>query len=98
MSIQLTIDLPDSSGVQSLLSAVEMYKANLRASIKRTQQHLHEFEQKYQVTTAYFLTEMAAEDLDEADLIYVEWAGEAKLLEGLEAELQALENVHYQFS
>lgn len=98
MSIQLTIDLPNSSGVQSLLSAVEMYKANLRASIKRTQQHLYEFEQKYQVTTAYFLTEMAAEDLDEDDMGYVEWAGEAKLLEGLEAELESLENVHYQFS
>ncbi len=55
MSVQLTIELPNSSGVQSLLSAVEMYKANLRTSIKRTHQHLHEFEQRYQVTTAYFL-------------------------------------------
>ncbi|MCX6045717.1 MAG: hypothetical protein NT075_11445 [Chloroflexi bacterium] len=91
MSIQLTIDLPNSSGVQSLLSAVEMYKANLRTSIKRTQQRLYEFERKYQVTTAYFLTEMAAEDLDEDDMRYVEWAGEAKLLEGLQAELEALE-------
>jgi len=98
MSVQLTIDLPNQNGVQSLLSAVEMYKANLRASIKRTQEHVHEFEQRYKVTTAYFLTEMTAEDLDEADMEYIEWAGEAKLLEGLQAELQALENVHYHLS
>ena len=39
---------------------------------------------------------MAAEDLEGGDLEYVEWAGEARLLEGLEAELQELENARYQ--
>jgi hypothetical protein len=34
---------------------------------------------------SYPLQEMAAEDLEGGDLEYVEWAGEAKLLEGLEA-------------
>lgn len=29
-------------------------------------------------------------------LEYVAWAGEAKLLEGLETELRELEDVHYQ--
>ena len=32
-----------------------------------------------------------AEDLEGGDLEYVEWAGEAKLLEGLEAELTKAE-------
>ncbi|MFN8494834.1 MAG: hypothetical protein U0350_44940 [Caldilineaceae bacterium] len=97
MSIQLTIDLPNQNGIQALLNAVEMYKANLRMSIKRTQQHLRGFEQRYSVSTAHFLTEMVAEDLQGADMEYVEWAGEAKLLTGLEAELQVLENAHYRF-
>jgi hypothetical protein len=35
---------------------------------------------------------MTAEDLAGGDLEYVEWAGEAKLLEGLEAELRELED------
>jgi hypothetical protein len=30
------------------------------------------------------------------DIEYVEWAGEAKLLAGLETELQELENARYQ--
>jgi len=50
------------------------------------------------VSTAYFLAEMSAEDLAEADMEYVDWAGEAKLLTGLEVELQILENAHYQLS
>jgi len=98
MSVQLTIELPNQNGVQAILNAVETYKANLRVSIKRTKQRLQTFEQRYQVSTAYFLAEMSAEDLAEADMEYVDWAGEAKLLTGLEVELQILENAHYQLS
>jgi hypothetical protein len=43
-----------------------------------------------------FLAEMTAEDLKGGDLEYVEWAGEAKLLEGLESELSQLEHAQYQ--
>ncbi len=39
---------------------------------------------------------MSAEDLQGGDLEYVEWAGEAKLLEGLEQELRELENARIQ--
>jgi hypothetical protein len=39
---------------------------------------------------------MTAEDLAGGDLEYVEWAGEAKLLEGLEAELRELEDARCQ--
>jgi hypothetical protein len=56
---------------------------------------LHRFEQQYHVTTAHFLTQMAAEDLTGGDLEYVEWAGEADLLEGLQTELRELENARY---
>ena len=38
---------------------------------------------------------MVAEDLEGGDLEYVEWAGEAKLLEGLEAELAELGYARY---
>jgi hypothetical protein len=41
---------------------------------------------------------MAAEDLAGGDLEYVEWAGEAKLLEGLNAELGELEGALYRLS
>ncbi len=64
--------------------------ARLRASIERTRQRLAEFEARYGVTTAHFLEHMTAEDLDGGDLDYVEWAGEARLLEGLERELEEI--------
>ncbi len=62
--------------------------------IERTQRRLAQFEQRYGVDTARFLQEMAAEDLEGGDLEYVEWAGEAKLLEGLEVEPRELERGH----
>ncbi len=80
--------------VASLSNALA--KARLRASIERTRGRLAQFEQRYGVDTAHFLQEMAAEDLEGGDLEYVEWAGEAKLLEGLEAELTEVEHARYQ--
>jgi len=77
--------------VASLSKALsESHKARLRTSIERSRRRLAQFEQRYGVDTAHFLREMAAEDLEGGDLEYVEWAGEAKLLEGLESELTEL--------
>jgi hypothetical protein len=72
--------------VASLSSALA--RARLQASIERTRRRLAQFEQRHGVDMAHFLQEMAAEDLEGGDLEYVEWAGEAQLLERLEAELK----------
>ena len=96
MSVQMIIELREKRGAQPILQAIEAYKARLRASIERTQRRLAEFEERYGVNTAYFLQEMTAEDLEGGDLEYVEWAGEAKLLEGLKDELTELEHARYQ--
>jgi hypothetical protein len=68
----------------------------LRVGIERSKRRLAHFEQNYGVDTDHFLRKMTAEDLKGGDLEYVEWAGEAKLLEGLEAELMELEHARYQ--
>jgi hypothetical protein len=96
MSTQIVIELPNREGAQVVVHALESYKARLEASIERTKRRLQEFEQKYSVTTAFFLSRMAAEDLTGGDLEYIEWSGEAQLLEKLEAELKELEHAHYQ--
>jgi hypothetical protein len=96
MSVQMVIELKEKGGAQPVLQAIESYKARLRASIERTKRSLAEFEQRYDVGTDHFLREMTAEDLEGGDLEYVEWAGEAKLLQGLEAELAELEHARYQ--
>jgi len=98
MSVQMVIELSNQQSAQTVLHALDIYKARLRASIERTRRRLREYEQRYRVTTAYFLRTMAAEDLAGGDLEYVEWAGEAKLLEGLSAELGELEGAHYRLS
>jgi len=95
MSVQVVIELRDKQGAQMVLQAINAYKVRLRAGIERTRHRLAQFEQRYGVDTARFLREMAAEDLEGGDLEYVEWAGEAKLLEGLETELSELEYARY---
>lgn len=96
MSVQMVIELKEKQGAQPVLQAIEAYKARLRAGIDRTRRRLSQFEQRYGVDTAHFMQEMAAEDLEGGDLEYVEWAGEAKLLEGLEMELRELVHARYQ--
>jgi hypothetical protein len=92
VSVHLVIELRDREGAQTVMQALDAYKVRLRAGIERTKRRLAEFEARYGVDTARFLREMTAEDLSGGDLEYVEWAGEAKLLEGLEAELRELED------
>jgi hypothetical protein len=96
MSVQLVIEVPDAQGAQVVLNALESYKARLRANIERTSRNLQAFEQRHGVSTTQFLTEGVAEDLSGGDLEYVDWAGEAKLLDGLESELTQLERAQYQ--
>lgn len=96
MSVQLVIELREKEGAQPILQAIESYKARLRAGIERSKRRLAQFEAQYGVNTAHFLQKMAAEDLKGGDLEYVEWAGEAKLLAGLEDELTELEHARYQ--
>ena len=85
--------MQEGIALEALDHALEAYKARLRASIERTQRRLAEFEARYGISTAYFLEHMTAEDLARGDLEYVEWAGEARLLESLRRELEELEDV-----
>lgn len=96
MSVHLVIELRDASGARTVLQALDAYKARLKTGIERTERRLAVFESRYKVDTGRFLREMAAEDLEGGDLEYVEWAGEARLLEGLKAELLELENARCQ--
>ena len=95
MSVQMVLELQDRKGAQTVVQALDAYKMRLRAGIERTKRRLREFEDRYGIDTVRFLGEMTAEDLAGGDLEYVEWSGEAKLLEGLEDELREFEHVRY---
>lgn len=95
MSIQMVIEMQNELGQHAILSAIESYKQRLQTSVARGQRHLAAFEARYGVATDYFLANMTAEDLAGGDQEYVDWAGEAQLLTGLQSELAELENARF---
>jgi len=98
MTVQMVIEVQDRQGAQTIMRALDGYKIRLRSGIERTKRRLATYETRYGLDTARFLREMTAEDLAGDDMEYVEWAGEAKLLAGLKAELKELEHAHYRLS
>lgn len=95
VTVELVLEMTNQQSAQAVRNALESYKTRLRASIQRTRRRLRTYEERYNVQTETFLREMAAEDLEGGDIEFVEWAGEAGLLQGLEAELKELEDVRY---
>ena len=58
----------------------------LELALKLARARLAPFEQKYSVTSKYFISEMAAEDLEGGDEEYVCWAGEYRLMQRLQGK------------
>ncbi|MEW6486400.1 MAG: hypothetical protein AB1578_00600 [Thermodesulfobacteriota bacterium] len=98
MSVQMVIELKGAQGFRPVAQAIESYNARLRKGIARCRRRLAELERRYETSTEDFLHHMAAEDLPGGDLEYVEWAGEAEMLRGLQRELSELEDARYQLS
>lgn len=69
--------------------------ARFELGLQLARQRLAVFEQKYNVTSARFMAEMAAEDLAGGDDEYVQWAGEYALLQRLEEKLRQLTEIKY---
>ena len=76
-------------------SAIESEITRLELALKLARERLAPFEQKYGVTSEYFIAEMAAEDLAGGDDEYVRWAGEYKLTQRLQEKLQKLHEITY---
>ena len=87
-----TLTFADESSLRAVCEAVEQQRLTLGHSLERTRKKLQQFEQRYNVETAYFLDSMTAEDLQGGDMEYVEWAGEAQILALLEHDLKAHKN------
>lgn len=87
-----TLTFTDENSLRAVREAVEQQRLTLGHSLERTRKKLQQFEQRYNVETAYFLDSMTAEDLQGGDMEYVEWAGEAQMLALLEHDLKALKN------
>lgn len=76
-------------------SAIESEVAKLKLALEMAVKRLVPFEEKYGVTSDYFITEMTAEDLAGLDEEYVQWAGEYKLMQQLQEKLRKLQEISY---
>lgn len=97
MSITLYIKSKKSSGnvLPLVKSAIDAEIVKLELALEMANKRLLSFEEKYNVTSQYFLTHMAAEDLAGSDDEYVNWAGEYKLKLRLEEKLRQLREIDY---
>lgn len=71
-------------------SAIESEIARFELALMMAAKRLAAFEEKYGVTSEYFMAEMTAEDLEGGDDEYVRWAGEYKLKQRLEEKVRQL--------
>lgn len=69
-------------------SAIEGETRRLELALAMARKRLEPFEQKYGVTSAIFIEEMAAEVLEGSDDEYVRWAGEYELMQRLQEKLR----------
>lgn len=86
----------DANEVLSLVrSAIEGEVKRLELALVLAEERLVPFEQKYGVASEYFISNMAAEDLDGGDDEYIHWAGEYKLRQKLQEKLKKLQEISY---
>jgi hypothetical protein len=76
-------------------AAIKSEIVRLELALEMAVKRLAPFEQKYGVTSDYFIAQMMAEDLSGGDDEYVSWAGEYKLKQRLEEKLRQLREINY---
>lgn len=93
MSI-LTLASDRDDPLESLIrSAVANELRLLEAGLRRTEARLRGFEQQYQLTTTEFAARYARNEIEE-DLDTIEWLGEHRMAQSIEAQMDALRAIH----
>ena len=96
LQLQIKSDSSDVESVKSLVkTAIESEIKNLLRSSEKTNQILLKFEDKYQISSDFFITHWTAENLVGGDDEYVSWAGEIQIKKKLINALQKLEAIEY---
>ena len=66
----------------------------LQAGIRRTEQHLRQFEERFALSTAEFIRRFENDEMEES-LDYAEWIGEYRMLERLKEKADALKGIRF---
>jgi hypothetical protein len=89
----------NSSTILHLIkSTIDNEIVKLELAVKIADKHLKPFEEKYQISSDYFISHLAAEDLEGGDDEYVRWAGEYQLKQRLLQKLEQLREIEYDHS
>lgn len=92
--LQIQSDSQESA-LELIQSAITAEINRLKFGLEATKRHIRSFEERYGVTSEVFLSDFAAESLQDGDREYVTWAGELKLRERIAAQLETLQDVQY---
>ena len=92
--ILLKTNRPEEASIV-LKEAIETETSRVQHSLDITLKRLKKFEQKYNISSKKFIKEWTAEDLDEKDMEYVEWAGEYHLFSRLNDRLRTLKSIEH---
>jgi hypothetical protein len=96
LQLQIKSDSSDIESVKSLVkTAIESEIRSLLRSLEKTNHILLKFEDKYQISSDFFITHWTAENLVGGDDEYVSWAGEIQIKKKLMNALQKLEAIEY---
>jgi len=76
-----------------LFEALEKESQRIQYSLSLAIKRLKRFEKKYDVSSEKFFAEWGAEDLENKDMEYVEWAGEYQLSIKLNESLSAIKSI-----
>ncbi len=96
--IHVKSDKNDNNTLNLVKSAITAEVIKLEMALELANRRLSPFEKKYKVTSEYFITNLASEDLEGGDDEYVSWAGEYKLWKRLEKKLSDLKDIEYENS
>lgn len=90
MTQQVVVTTDTTVELKPLVQSALRSEARLiELALERTRQRLRDFEARFGLTTEEFIRRFLRAEIEES-LDYIEWAGEAKTVEQLEAQYQAL--------
>ncbi len=93
------LSIRNSSNANNVLhlvhSTIDAEVSRLQLAIELAKQKLAVYENKYRVSSEYFMDSMTAEDLAGGDDEYICWMGEFKLYQKLLAKQKTLQDIDY---
>ncbi len=92
---ELTLVSTYQYSLKPLIEAALMNQLKLlKAGVRRTEQRIKNFEEKYQLVTNEFINRFENDEFEET-LEFAEWIGEYRLLKKLENKIDVLQEVRF---